>query len=123
MPTPSRRIAHFVLIWAIVIASVLAFSRPGVSAQTEPADYDIPNGHFYTQAHPGGKNGEGYSVTDSLGIAFSDAFLQNGGWRELGYPLSRRFIAGGRIVQAFQRGALAWNAEATSADRLDLSAL
>jgi hypothetical protein len=123
MPTPSRRIAHFVLIWAIVIASVLAFSRPGVSAQTEPADYDIPNGHFYTQAHPGGKNGEGYSVTDSLGIAFWDAFLQNGGWRELGYPLSRRFIAGGRVVQAFQRGALAWNVEATSADRLDISAL
>lgn len=79
---------------------------PGVPP--ENGDYDIPNGHFYTQAAPG-QRGFGYRVANEAGIPFWDAFQEQGGLAKLGYPLTRRFIAQGSIVQLFQFGALRWN--------------
>lgn len=101
-----------------LIAAILAFSllAPGTSlptaAQATPADYPIPGGHFYTQAHPAGTLGEGYSVTNAQGIPFFDSYEERGSWRTLGYPLSRRFVAAnGRITQAFEKGTLEWRVE------------
>jgi hypothetical protein len=70
-------------------------------------DYPIPNGHFFTQAAPG-QNGNGYRVANEAGIPFLDAFREQGGVDTLGYPLTRRFVWNGTIVQAFQHGVLRW---------------
>jgi hypothetical protein len=99
------------VVLAAVFINALGFGSPRapVIAQVELADYDIPGGHFYTQAHPTGSRGEGYSVTNSLGIPFWDAYLARGSWQEVGYPLSRRFLRDGRVSQAFEHGTLVWD--------------
>jgi hypothetical protein len=95
---------------AVLLSTLGPFSPlPHAVAQVGPADYLIPNGHFYTQAHPGETKGEGYSVTNSLGIPFWDAYLERGSWQQLGYPLSRRYTRAGRVSQSFQFGTLVWN--------------
>lgn len=82
-----------------------SFGTPG----TPPAegDYAIPNGRFFTQAAPG-QQGNGYRVANEAGIPFWDAYREAGGVAELGYPLTRRFLWRGTVVQAFQLGALRW---------------
>jgi hypothetical protein len=107
------------LVLATVFIGVLGLASPRTPAiaQVEPDDYDIPNGHFYTQAHPAGTKGEGYSVTNSFGIPFWDAYLARGAWQEVGYPLSRRYIRDGRVSQSFQHGTLVWDPKAA---RLEL---
>lgn len=70
-------------------------------------DYPIPNGHFFTQAAPG-QNANGYRVANEAGIPFLDAFNGQGGVGTLGYPLTRRFVWNGTIVQVFQKGVLRW---------------
>jgi hypothetical protein len=70
-------------------------------------DYAIPNGHFFTQSAPG-QNGNGYRVANEAGIPFWDAFREQGGLDALGYPLTRRFVWNGTVVQAFQKGVLRW---------------
>jgi hypothetical protein len=96
---------------------------PAASAQQPPVpgrppdegDYDIPNGHFYTQAAPG-QRGFGYRVANEAGIPFWDAYQRQGGLPVLGYPLTKRFIGLGSVVQLFQNGALRWNAQTSVAE-------
>src|SRR5690349_123336 len=104
------------VLTVIVLGFVALASAPSVYAEqagpfpgTPPADgdYDIPNGHFFTQAAPG-QGGAGYHVANEAGIPFWDAFQDQGGVGTLGYPLSRRFISKGSVVQVFQNGALRW---------------
>ena len=84
------------------------------------ADYDIANGHYFTQAGAG--TGLGYRVTDdgsdSAGqpIRFWSEFRRLGGITTLGYPVSRRYVGpGGFTYQAFQRGVLQWRPEVAQA--------
>lgn len=74
----------------------------------QPLDYDIPNGHFYSQAVPGAPPGFGFSVTDAVGVPFWKEYVRLGGLGALGYPLSRRFASGDVVAQAFQGGLLRW---------------
>src|SRR5205814_7350681 len=102
---------------ALSLAPAASAEQAGALPGTPPADgdYAIPNGHFFTQAAPG-QGGAGYRVANEAGIPFWDAFQAQGGVANLGYPLSRRFIAKDSVVQLFQAGALRWNAQQSAAE-------
>ncbi len=76
-------------------------------------DWDIPNGHFFTQANgfPLGSSPKGFTVTDDQGVLFWTEFKRLGGVDALGYPISRRFDLGGFTVQVMQKGVLQWRPE------------
>ena len=78
--------------------------------QVRGADWDIPNGHFYTQTN-GGQAGTGYRVTNDGNARFWDEFQRLGGIDGLGYPASRRFSWEGFTVQVFQKAILQWRPE------------
>ena len=96
-----------VAVLAIAFAALLP--PPAVRAQPTPAveDFDIPNGHFYTQAAPG-QNGAGYRVANEAGIPLWDEYRAQGGLAKLGYPTTRRYLWNDRVVQTFQFGTLQW---------------
>ena len=71
------------------------------------ADYDLPDGRFYTQA--GGGRGRGFAVADADGAPFYTGFLERGGPAVLGYPLSRRYADGKFVSQAFDNYVLRWD--------------
>jgi len=81
--------------------------------EQRPLDYDIPNGHFFTQANgkPLGADTSGYAVTNDDGIAFWDAFQRLGGVEAVGYPVSRRFVLDGFVVQVMQKAIFQWRPE------------
>lgn len=98
---------------------VAAFQALGTLRPTTPAaraildrppDYDLPGGHFFTQANgrPPGADVSGYSVTNAQGIAFWDAYQRLGGPSVLGYPIARRFILDGFVVQPMQKAIFQW---------------
>jgi hypothetical protein len=82
----------------------------------QPADYPLPNGHFYTQAAPGATRGFGFTVDDAAGIPLWREFQRLGGFDKLGYPISRRFLWGDNESQAFQQGVLRWRAARQQAE-------
>jgi hypothetical protein len=93
--------------------STKAQAAPAPSPNTTLAqlDYDIPNGHFYTQANgQGGVGGTGFAVVDDETAAMWTEFQKDGGVRVLGYPISQRYLMGdGLTYQAFQKAILQWN--------------
>jgi hypothetical protein len=82
-----------------------------------PQDYDVSNGHFYTQANgrPLGANGSGFAVTDEGGVRFWSEFQRLGGVDVVGYPVTQRFVLDGFTTQAFQKGVLQWRPEVKQA--------
>src|SRR5439155_3371884 len=84
------------------------------SLRAEGVDYDLPDGsgHFYTQTNgQGGSGGSGYSVANADGIPFWNEYRRLGGTEVLGYPVSRRFVWDGFVVQAMQKVVLQWRPE------------
>jgi len=129
-PTVARSIWRL-LAAALTLAVVVVGTVPGALAQPSPqpvgvppaeGDYPIPNGHFFTQAAPG-QGGNGYRVANEAGIPFWDAFQETGGVATLGYPLTRRFVWNGTVVQAFQNGALRWLPTESRTERRPLADL
>ena len=63
------------LLIALVVVTIAAPSagsggQAPVATASAP-DYDLPNGHFFTQtAPPGSAPGAGFSITDDDGIPF-----------------------------------------------------
>ena len=111
MATMSNLIVRLLVVLAVVAlvppsGTTRVLAAPAAAAP-DTEDYWIPNGHFYPQAAPGQK-GAGYRVANEAGIPFYDAYLQYGGLDALGYPVTRRFIWKGDVVQLFQKGALRW---------------
>jgi len=109
------------IVSLLVLVVGLSGAAPSVlasqAAQTvESDDFEIPNGHFFPQAAPGQK-GAGYRVANELGIPFWDAYQDAGGVGTLGYPVTRRYVQQGSVVQLFQGGALRW---LTSEGRADV---
>jgi hypothetical protein len=72
-------------------------------------DWDVANGHFFSQT--GGGGGKGYAVTDEGGVRFWSEFQRLGGVAAVGYPASRRFTWDGFTVQVFQRVVFQWHAD------------
>ena len=114
---------HRPLAALLVSALLLLFQASGALAQTPSRqtlrDYDVVNGHFYTQA--GGPSGEaGYAITDEGGIPLWSEFQRLGGVTALGYPVSRRFQSEGFVVQATQKAVLQWRPDLNRAVYLNL---
>lgn len=86
------------------------------TAAVSALDYDLPDGHFFTQANgsPLGKTTTGFLVADDGGIGFWKGYQQLGGVALLGYPISGRFMQAGFIAQATQRGILQWQPTSSS---------
>lgn len=92
---------------------LLLVSARGTPADPVPAvaDYDIANGHFFTQANgQGGTGGSGYSVVDDDQATLWTEFQRLGGVGTLGYPISQRYsLPDGLTYQAFQKAILQWD--------------
>ena len=94
---------------------------PGVAAAQGAADWDLPGGHFYTQA--GGdtpRPDDGFLAADRPGFGFPTGRNLVRFWSELGryggvqivgYPASRPFVWDGFDVQVFQKGIFQWRPE------------
>ncbi|MCL5026266.1 MAG: septal ring lytic transglycosylase RlpA family protein [Chloroflexi bacterium] len=90
--------------------SLLMAGRPQPAASASALEWELPSGHFFTQANgfPTGSSPKGFSVTDDGGVRFWSEFQRLGGVDSLGYPVSRRFIWDGYVSQAMQKGVLQW---------------
>jgi len=81
------------------------------------ADWDVPQGHFYTEAAPTGAPADaGYVVSDAGGVLLWRDYKNLGGPAQLGFPISSRYDNGGSTYQAMQASLLRWDADAGFAD-------
>ena len=88
---------------------------------TDVQDWVIPNGHFYTQTNgTAGNNELGFAVVDDEDALFWTWFQEYGGWRALGFPVSRRFQYKGVVAQAFQKGIFLWDQHSQSVHLMNL---
>ena len=93
----------------------LGVLRPPARALTigepRPSDYEICGGRFFTQTtgQPPVTDSSGFAVTNLGGIPFWDAFQQLGGAPALGYPIGRRFMLDGFVVQPMQKVVFQWH--------------
>ncbi len=71
-------------------------------------DYDVLNGHYFTQTGGAAAPEAGYAITDEDGVPMWTEFQRLGGVQALGYPVSRRFTWDGLVVQATQKAVLQW---------------
>jgi hypothetical protein len=77
-------------------------------ARDLPLDYDVPNGHFYSQT--GGNDGlTGFTVSNANHVRFWSEFRRLGGVDAIGLPLTDRFDSWGQTVQVLQNGVLHWD--------------
>ncbi|MBI4317471.1 MAG: PQQ-dependent sugar dehydrogenase [Chloroflexi bacterium] len=93
----------------VVLATVVVLAVPRGDKFAQPEDFDLPNGHFFTQT--GGGTGKGFAVTDGDGVLFWSEFRRLGGIQVVGYPISQRFAWDGFVSQAFQRVVFQWRPE------------
>ncbi len=104
----SRIVAAGTLAGAL--SRVAPASAQAVTGPPAP-DWDVPNGHFYTQIAPEGAPADsGYLVSDADGVALWREYRRLGGPAQLGYPLSARYEAGGAVFQAMQAALVSWDA-------------
>lgn len=88
---------------------------PAPSSQAGPSgppDSDLPVGHFFTEAAGSAGSQYGFRITNEGGIPFWSEFQRLGGVPALGYPVSRRFVLDGFVVQATQKVLLQWRPDA-----------
>jgi hypothetical protein len=100
-----RRLVALVLAVVLLVASLPGAGGAGAQA----ADWDIPQGHFFTQTAADGESG--YAVTDENGVLFWREFKRLGGVQAVGYPISGRFQWNGFTCQAMQRVVFQWRPE------------
>lgn len=95
------------LLALILVLSALPMATGPVTAAAP--DFDIPGGHFFTQANgQGGEGGTGYSITDEGSIPFWTRFQALGGVSKIGYTSSKRFQYKGFTNQTTQKYILQW---------------
>src|SRR5438128_1032401 len=99
---------------ATAAGSVPGLWMPGVAhAATEPpllnsnavriADWDVPQGHFYTQTtSEDAQPDTGFVVSDQDGVRLWRDYKDLGGPAQLGFPISSRYDSGGITYQAMQ---------------------
>ncbi len=111
---PKRyRLIHWRLVALLpLLALLLGVTPPAQSDAATGADFDVPGGHFYTQANgQGGAGGTGFAIVDDSRAKFWSEFQRLGGATALGYPISRPFMWDGFLVQATQRVVMQWRPE------------
>jgi murein DD-endopeptidase MepM/ murein hydrolase activator NlpD len=93
------------------------------SANAVLYDFDVLDGHFYTQTNGrGGGGGRGFRVVDDAEAQLWTAFNAYGGVSGVGYPISRRFRIGDspHVYQAFQRYVVEWDPQAKQAQFMNV---
>lgn len=85
----------------------LILPAPVVAA---PADFDVPGGRFYSQA-AGGGGALGFAVVDDAQAQLWSEFKRLGGVAGVGYPISKRYVWDGFVVQVMQKGVFQWRPE------------
>ena len=109
---------------SVLLAAVLFAAQTTVSfAQTPPSrealrDFDVVNGHYFTQT--GSAEDAGFAITDEDGIPLWSEFQRLGGIGALGYPVTRRFVWEGFVVQATQKAVLQWRPDLNQAVYVNL---
>ncbi len=94
---------------AIVSVALLLAPAAAPAGAQNPPDFSIPGGHFYQQTNGlGGAGNTGYSVKDDQVAPFFSEFQRLGDVSAIGYPVSRRFLLDGFVVQAFQKAVFQW---------------
>jgi hypothetical protein len=102
---------RYSLLTAVILVAVLLAVTPMFGqAQMVALDYDIPDGHFFTQTNgqQAGTSPTGYSVLNADAVPFWDEFNRQGGTAIVGYPMSRRFNWDGFTTQVFQKAVFQW---------------
>src|SRR5690348_8937241 len=94
----------------ILLGCFLSAVQPAAAAGS---DADLPAGHFYPQANGGAGDDYGFRVSDEGGIGFWSEYQRLGGPAMLGYPISRRFMLDGYMVQGTQKVILQWRPDAS----------
>lgn len=85
------------------------------AANTIP-DWDVPEGHFYTQTAPrGAATDSGFVVSNGGGAPLWRDFKAMGGPARLGFPISARWQSDGETYQATESALLQWDAGADAA--------
>ena len=102
----------FVLVALLLVFGALPSGVFAADTAATPADWDVPNGHFYSQT--GGGGGWGYIVSDQDGVRFWSEFKRLGGVNAVGYPASQRFEWDGYTVQVFQKVIFQWHPDSNS---------
>jgi S1-C subfamily serine protease len=100
-------------VGAVLLVLVVWLGVPGAAAAQSLSpetlrDYDVVNGYFFTQTGASAAADQGFTITDEGGIALWTEFQRLGGVDALGYPVSRRFVWDGFVVQATQKVVLQW---------------
>ncbi|MGB0388695.1 MAG: endo-1,4-beta-xylanase [Ardenticatenaceae bacterium] len=82
-------------------------------AEASGEDWEIPNGRFFTQMG-------GFSVVDDQEANLWSEYQRFGGVGILGYPISRRYYQDSKVMQAFQKGILRWDANLGKASSMHI---
>ena len=108
---------------ALVTLLIVCLSAAAATAQSRGealADYQVVNGHYYTQAGGDPDGDAGFRIADENGVNFASEFERLGGVEALGYPISRRFEWDGFTTQATQKGVLQWQPQTNRAALINL---
>ena len=108
------RLSEFHRVTAALGVVLMLFALLPSSGGAQPLDFPLPDGsgHFYKQANGQGGRGEtGYAIANADDIPFWDEYRRLGGPNVLGYPVSRRFVWDGFVVQAMQKVVFQWRPE------------
>ncbi len=111
----SRRVLTLALLLAILGGfaedhRIVASAQSGPTYLTSEQNFELPDGHFFKQGNQlGGSGDSGYLVLDDADGRFWSEFQRLGGVVTLGYPVSRRFLWRGSLLQVFQRAVLQWD--------------
>ena len=89
-----------------------------VLTTSPPLDYDIANGHFFTQTNGNGPaSPAGYAVVNNgpfaVPVRFWNEFQRLGNVALVGYPISQPFVLDGFVTQVFQKAVFQWRPEAS----------
>ncbi len=117
---PAIRLVCTVILLILTVRPSSATAAPAPT--TIPLDWDVPGGHFYTEANgfPVGTSPMGYAIVDDDQAHLWTAFREHGGVKVLGYPISRRFIWGGFVTQATQKAVLQWRPDTHDVDFVNI---
>ena len=120
---PAARRPAVWLAAALVTLLLICLNAAAATAQLRDAvlaDYQVVNGHYYTQAGGDPESDAGFRITDENGVNFASEFERLGGVEALGYPISRRFEWDGFTAQAAQKGVLQWRPQTNRAALINL---
>ena len=108
---------------ALVTLLLVCLNAAAATAQLRDealADYQVVNGHYFTQAGGDPDGDAGFRITDENGVNLASEFERLGGVEALGYPISRRFEWDGFTTQATQKAVLQWQPQANRAALVNL---